>query len=202
MADPGESDKTMHPELQFLNYVSKLKHLDRTGWVRKNVTKPETISGHMYRMAVMSAFLVDDPTLDLNKCIKMSLVHDMGESIIGDFTPNDGVDEGYKNKIETAAIEKLAGLISNRRADEIRQLFQEYESGQTKEAKLVKELDRFDMVLQAYEYERKEGKPGFLQEFFDSTKEKFVDCHPKVKELILALYAARENNIPFDVESA
>lgn len=63
---------------------------------------------------------------------------------------------------------------------------------------LVKDLDRFDMVLQAYEYERSENKPGFLQEFFNSTREKFVNAHPKVKELLLELYDARENNVSFD----
>ncbi|ODN01058.1 HD domain-containing protein 2 [Orchesella cincta] len=187
------------------------QHLDRTGWVRKGVTKPETVAGHMYRMAIMSAFLVDDASLDMNKCIRMSIVHDIGESIIGDITPNDGVDDAYKNKIETEAVEKLAGLVKSKSADEIRQLFQhdnrilhfscrqEYEEGKTKEAKLVKDLDRFDMVLQAYEYEQMEGKPEFLQEFFDSTKEKLADSHPKVKGMLLELYKARENNVAFTI---
>lgn len=47
---------------------------------------------------------------------------------------------------------------------------QEYEYQSSPEAKLVKELDQFEMILQAYEYEDLEKKPGRLQEFFDSTK--------------------------------
>lgn len=47
---------------------------------------------------------------------------------------------------------------------------QEYEYQDTDEAKFVKDLDRFDMVMQAFEYEQKEQRPGFLQEFFDSTE--------------------------------
>ena len=45
----------------------------------------------------------------------------------------------------------------------------------TDEAKLVKDLDRFEMILQAHEYEDSEGKSGtgWLQEFFDFTKDKF-----------------------------
>lgn len=78
----------------------------------------------MYRMTVMSAFLVDDPNLDLNKCIKMSIVHDIGESIIGDITPQDGIDDQYKRKIETEAVEKLASLLPDQSSNEIRQLFQ------------------------------------------------------------------------------
>lgn len=41
------------------------QHLKRTGWVIKNIPDPETISGHMYRMAVLS-FLIE-PTANLNK---------------------------------------------------------------------------------------------------------------------------------------
>lgn len=66
---------------------------------------------------------------------------------------------------------------------------------------MVKDLDRFDMVLQAYEYELAEGKPRFLQEFFDSTKDKFDDSHPKVKQLVQELHVARENNLLFSVET-
>lgn len=47
---------------------------------------------------------------------------------------------------------------------------QEYESQETAESHFVKDLDKFDMIAQAYEYEKQDGKPAFLQEFFDSTK--------------------------------
>ena len=47
---------------------------------------------------------------------------------------------------------------------------QEYELQDTAESKFVKDLDRLDMVIQAYEYEQQEQRPGFLQEFFDSTE--------------------------------
>jgi len=48
--------------------------------------------------------------------------------------------------------------------------FQEYNDQSTPEAKYVKDLDKFDMIFQAYEYEQLENKPGSLQEFFDSTE--------------------------------
>lgn len=46
---------------------------------------------------------------------------------------------------------------------------QEYETQSSPEARLVKEFDLLEMILQAYEYEDLEGTPGRLQEFFDST---------------------------------
>ena len=42
----------------------------------------------------------------------------------------------------------------------------------TPESSFVKDLDKFDMILQAYEYEQAQGKPHSLQEFYDSTKGK------------------------------
>lgn len=46
---------------------------------------------------------------------------------------------------------------------------QEYESQSSPEARLVKQFDLLEMILQAHEYEELEGTPGRLQEFFDST---------------------------------
>lgn len=47
-------------------------------------------------------------------------------------------------------------------------------SPQDPAAVLTKDLDKFDMILQAYEYEQiQKDKPFFLQEFFDSTKDVF-----------------------------
>lgn len=46
---------------------------------------------------------------------------------------------------------------------------QEYETQRSPEARLVKEFDLLEMILQAYEYEELERTPGRLQEFFDST---------------------------------
>lgn len=47
---------------------------------------------------------------------------------------------------------------------------QEYENQLSPEAKVVKELDQLEMILQAHEYEELEGNPGRLQEFFISTE--------------------------------
>lgn len=55
-------------------------------------------------------------------------------------------------------------------------MLKEYENQESAEAKLVKEFDRLDMVIQAYEYEKAEGSNshGRLEEFFTSTAGKFT----------------------------
>jgi len=69
---------------------------------------------------------------------------------------------------------------------------QEYTAQETQEAILVKELDRLDMVLQAFEYEVDLNTPGRLQEFFDSTKDKF--SHPWTLKIINEIYNQRSNH--------
>ncbi len=65
----------------------------------------------------------------------------------------------------------------------------EYENQQTKEAILVKDLDRFDMICQAFEYEESRNKPLALQEFFDATEGRFK--HPEVKRWVEELKQKR-----------
>jgi 5'-deoxynucleotidase YfbR-like HD superfamily hydrolase len=97
---------------------------------------------------MLSGFVIDDVNIDVNRfvkkenrnayfavmndmmpfqsyrCIKLSIVHDFGESIIGDITPHDNVNNETKHKLESAAIEKLSKLLPNlSKGDEIRQLF-------------------------------------------------------------------------------
>lgn len=53
------------------------------------------------------------------------------------------------------------------------ELWLEYSSGSTKEAKLVKDFDKLELILQAFEYESEQNLNSELQEFFDATKDSF-----------------------------
>ncbi|KAG8232928.1 hypothetical protein J437_LFUL011037 [Ladona fulva] len=166
--------------LEFLSIIGRLKHTKRTGWVLRGVDDPETISGHMYRMAIMTFLLNDEDGLDKNRCLQLSLVHDMAESIVGDFTPKCGISALEKHEKEMKAMKDLADLAGTS-GETFLELFKEFEEQNTPEAKFVKDLDRFDMILQAFEYEKKENKPHRLQEFFDSVNGKL--SHPLVVSL-------------------
>ncbi|RZF36915.1 hypothetical protein LSTR_LSTR004603 [Laodelphax striatellus] len=96
--------------LDFVELLGTLKHVERTGWVKMNVAKPETISGHMYRMASMCFLLDDNSNLNRNKRIESCLVHDMAECIVGDITPFCGVPVEEKHRQEVEAMEKLSEM--------------------------------------------------------------------------------------------
>ena len=161
--------------LKFLTIVGKLKSTDRSGWVKKKVPSPESVSDHMYRMSIMAMVLGDSlGHIKKDHCIKMCLVHDMAESIVGDITPHDGISNKEKHRREVEAMNYLCGLVDEKVGKEMKDLFMEYENQETQEAKFVKDLDKFEMILQAHNYEQEMDKPGSLQEFFDSVKGKLV----------------------------
>ncbi|XP_045597253.1 5'-deoxynucleotidase HDDC2-like [Procambarus clarkii] len=179
--------------LEFFKQIGRLKHMKRTGWVLRNVSEPETISGHMYRMAIISFLLDENDNVNRDRVMKISLVHDMAESTVGDLTPHCGVSEEDKHKQEVAAMEHFITLVGEKAGNEMFNLFMEYEEQKTPEAKLVKDLDKFDMILQAFEYETSQDRKGSLEEFFKSTEGQFT--HPKVQQWVEELYKQRSKTL-------
>jgi putative hydrolases of HD superfamily len=163
----------------------------RTGWVRQEAgPRIESVADHSWRITVMAmvAASSSNDSYDTNKCIKMALVHDLAEATVGDITPYCGVTDDDKHAQELAAMKELTSKLSssvgipaadatpknkNIVGEEILSLWKEYEAGETPEAKLVKDMDKLEMILQALEYEQ-DGKNGkSLDGFFDGTRGKW-----------------------------
>ncbi|XP_054474181.1 HD domain-containing protein 2 [Anoplopoma fimbria] len=188
MAATVEAAAGMSNMLQFMKLIGQLKRVPRTGWVYRNVKKPESVSDHMYRMAMMS-LTITDPTVDKSRCIKLALVHDMAECIVGDIAPSDNISKAEKHRREEEAMKHLSALLPEGLKQEMYGLWEEYETQSSQEARLVKEFDLLEMIMQAHEYEELEGTPGRLQEFFDSTNGRFQ--HPEVLQLLSSLNEER-----------
>ncbi|XP_008560668.1 5'-deoxynucleotidase HDDC2 [Microplitis demolitor] len=174
---------------EFMELLGRLKHMRRTGWVLRNITDSESIASHMYRMAVLS-FLVDtQENLNKQRIMQMALVHDLAECIVGDITPYCGVSAEEKHKREDNAMMEICQLLGSK-GSEILEIFREYESQESPEAKYVKDLDRLDLISQAYEYEKRDGTPGKLEEFFTSTVDKI--SNPFLKKMASEITSQRE----------
>ncbi|WWC59039.1 uncharacterized protein I303_101585 [Kwoniella dejecticola CBS 10117] len=144
--------------LAFLHLLEQLKVQKRSGWIREGKC---SISDHMCRMALMAMMIPQDPArpLDIPRCVMMALVHDLAEAHVGDITPVEGVPPHVKHQLEEQAMDsflnEMLGGRGNRDARErFRSLWDEYETRETPESKLVKDLDRVELALQAVEYER------------------------------------------------
>ncbi|KAK9849948.1 hypothetical protein WJX84_009817 [Apatococcus fuscideae] len=155
--------------VDFLTLLQKLKITKRTGWIRKGVPQPESISDHMYRMSMMGIIAGGQAGTQQDRCVKMAIVHDVAEALVGDITPFDGVSKVEKTRLETKAIQHIKDLLgpSTAAGAEIEELWNEYEQGSSANAQLVKDFDKVEMILQAFEYEQ--AHQMNLQEFFDST---------------------------------
>jgi len=158
--------------LEFFLYVGQAKRTFRTGWVLRGVERVESIADHMYRMSLMSFLLPNISEESKIRCLKLSLVHDLAESIVGDLTNFDGITKEEKHRREYEAMSYLTNLLPENVGKEIFSLFDEYFKQQTTESNLVKDLDLFDMLLQAYEYEQIQDSDRFLEDFFSNSSNK------------------------------
>ncbi len=150
-----------------LGEIGRLKSIKRAGWVLKGVPDVESVADHSFRTAMMALLLARKNGLDENKCVKMALIHDVAESIVGDVTPHDIMTPEEKHVLERQAFNRLFdGTVHG----DIISLWDEYEARETPEAKFVYELDKMEMLVQAYEYEMRHGKTVDLGEFWTHVK--------------------------------
>ncbi|KAG9097930.1 hypothetical protein FS749_005076 [Ceratobasidium sp. UAMH 11750] len=129
------------------------------------------------------ALCTSDTTLDVPKCVMMSVVHDLAEAVVGDIAPWEGISREEKAARERAGMRSMLSdmLHDGPAAKRIEALWEEYEAQTTPEARFVKDLDRLEMALQASEYEKSHAEtPGKLQAFFDSSLPKVQ--HPEVAQ--------------------
>lgn len=167
----------------------------RTGWVNSGIQKPESVADHMYRMAMIALVSpsTDAQPLDVGKCVMMALVHDLAEAEVGDITPEEssGVSRVEKARLEDEAMHRIYDVLGGEahvQAKRIRELYEEYEQRQTPEAKFVKDLDWFELCVQAVEYEDAQ-QIKIKQEFFLTTVPRIQ--HPVVKRWATELMEKR-----------
>ncbi len=148
--------------LEFLLEAGKLKHLARTGWKLRGIKNPESVADHSWRLALMAMIFCDG--LDKLKCIEMALIHDLLEAIAGDIPPEEisGIAKEEKERREKEAAKSLFS------GTELLDIWEEYLENKTLEAKLVHDLDKLEMAIQAVEY-MKLGYSG-LEEFLEYTE--------------------------------
>ncbi len=86
--------------------------------------------------------------IDLLKVIKMVLIHDIVEIDAGDIFLYDTQMNHSNTEEETKAAKRIFGLLPENQASELIQIWEEFEAGETNEAKFAKSMDRFEPLLQ------------------------------------------------------
>lgn len=115
----------------------------------KWLSRSENDAEHSRHLAMcVLIFHPSFPELNLEKCLSLALLHDLPELYAGDCPPR--TDTSEKQAKEHEAIQKLLSWMSIDNRDQFDQLFSEYESRSTKEARFVYELDKVIPIITSY----------------------------------------------------
>jgi putative hydrolase of HD superfamily len=173
--------------IDFFKIANNLKWIERRGWVAKvNVKEPESVADHCYLTALMCMVLADVKGLNSSKTVRMALLHDLAESIVGDYMPED-ISGAKKDEEESKAIKTLLNKLPPKVRPNYVKLWQEYRKNTSKEAMLVHQIDKLEMTLQANDYRQKGYSADLLRQFFDS-----ASMHVKDKMLLEMLNSLKQ----------
>jgi putative hydrolase of HD superfamily len=148
MQDHGKNERLTR-QISFLLEIDKLKNvLRKTFLIDKS--RLENTAEHSWHVSLMAVVLLEhanDPSLDLNRVIRMLLLHDLVEIDAGDTFAYD--TQGYldKEERENAAASRLFGLLPEDQRGEWMALWREFEDGITYESKYAGALDRLQPVI-------------------------------------------------------
>ncbi len=131
--------------LQVLHTAEKLKdttrHCDTSGGRR------ESVAEHSWRLTLMAFFLRDEfPALDMDKVLRMCLVHDLGECFTGDIP--SFLKTAADTEREDTLLERWVRGLPAPYCTELTALYGEMDALETQEARLYKALDKLEAVIQ------------------------------------------------------
>jgi putative hydrolase of HD superfamily len=134
---------------------NELKAIPRMGWRVRGVRGGESVAEHSYAVGLLAMLLADrmDIDIDREKLLKIALIHDLPEHMLGDIHAPAGKILGEEVK-EAAELRIMRGLfrgIDNGR-DYI-ELWREFADRTSIEGRLVRAVDKLEMFTQAYLYE-------------------------------------------------
>ena len=131
--------------LHILTTTEKLKCVTRHCYTSSG--RHESVAEHSWMAAMMALLLRDEfPDADMDKVIKMCLLHDMGEAFTGDI-PAFYKHEGHEQQ-EAMLLDNWVSSLPETYCSEFRQLYAEMDALQTLEARIYKAIDNLEAVIQ------------------------------------------------------
>lgn len=172
----------------YQNMIKELynvKNIKRKGWVKREITDPETIADHMYSSCLLALFFlpenismyVDEELDDFadyddyskNRIIEMLLLHDLAETITDDIATPDKDDKDEEKEIRIMKMFTLYNSFPNiYGVGDKRVICEEFFENKSCNAKIAHDLDKIDMLIQAYLYKEKEKDKIKILEWKDS----------------------------------
>lgn len=131
--------------LRVLHTAERLK--DETRHCCTSGGRHESVAEHSWRLALTALFLRDEfPALDMDRVIRMCLIHDLGECFTGDIP--SFLKSGGDEERERSALETWVASLPAPYSVELKTLYAEMDALETDEARLYKALDKLEAVIQ------------------------------------------------------
>lgn len=131
--------------IEALSIAERLKDATRHCYTRNG--RRESVAEHSWLMTLMAFFLKDEfPEADMDKVIRMCIIHDLGEAFTGDIPVFEKTKENEQT--EEALLSAWVDTLPDPYRSEMKALYEEMAERKTLEAKLYKAIDGLEAVLQ------------------------------------------------------
>lgn len=191
--------KEIMPDLKFAGLVPELWRdlgmLKRTGWVDSGVMNPESVQEHTLALRSIAISLEGLSEQEMDGLLDMLEVHDWPEAIHGDevILSSDAEElkrlEATKFQKERIALTTICAPLGEK-GQEIMSLWLRFETSDDPAASLAQQIDKYQAVEKALEYEQSQGIPLF-QEFLEYSRKSIT--HPALLQRIEELEQKFEN---------
>jgi putative hydrolase of HD superfamily len=183
-------DDALDNQISFLVEADKLKSV-----LRRNYTihadRKENSAEHSWHAALFAMVLAElsNEPVDIARVVKMLVVHDIVEVDAGDTFIYDDIGRETQLAREAEAAERIFGLLPSDQATAFRDLWREFESAVSPEAKFAKAIDRFAGFIHNYETRGRGWTengilPGRVLEVNEYVKDGSVALWEKIRSLV------------------
>lgn len=141
--------ENLKQQIAFIHEIDKLKYILRKTRLF-NSERNENDAEHSWHLATMAIILAEhaNQPVDVLKVVKMLLIHDVVEIDAGDIFLYDTTQNHTNTEAELKAAKRIFGLLPKEQAADIIAVWEEFEAGETMEAKFARAMDRLEPLLQ------------------------------------------------------
>ena len=145
---PGETEVRLASQLAFLIEIDRLKGIIRQTSLCDG-SRRENSAEHSWHLALMAVVMAEHAGADIDvaRVVSMVLVHDLVEIDAGDTFAYDAAAHADKDERERLAADRIFGMLPSDQTAELRALWEEFEAGETAEARYANALDRLQPLL-------------------------------------------------------
>ena len=183
-------------QLRFITEIDRMKHILRRTLLVDG-SRRENDAEHSWHIAIMAMLLREyaDPSVNVDRVVKMCLVHDLIEIYAGDTFAYDAGANADKLERERASADKLFALLPEDQGGELRALWEEFDAEETADARYAAAMDHLQPFIHNVMTDGHTWKEGHVN------REQVYARMAIVKTAVPALWPFVENAVNQGVEA-